>query len=50
MSKSTIIEAQNSNTHYEGSKQPGILGKIAGVFADYKHGTRNGDRLYTEKL
>ena len=50
MSKSTIIEAQSSNTHYEGSKQPGILGKIAGVFADYKHGTRNGDRLYTEKL
>lgn len=49
MGKATIIEAQNSNTVYEqGSK--GILGKLKGIFADYKHGTRNADRLYTEEL
>ena len=49
MGKTTIIEAQNSDTVYEqGSK--GILGKLKGVFADYKHGTRNSDRLYSEEL
>lgn len=50
MSKATIIEAQNSNTVYEEGKSSGILGKLKGVFADYKHGTRNADRLYTEEL
>lgn len=50
MSKSTIIEAQNSNTVFEDGKQSGILGKLKGIFADYKHGTRNSDRLYTEEL
>lgn len=49
MGKTTIIEAQNSETVFEnGSK--GILGKLKGVFADYKHGTRNSDRLYSEEL
>lgn len=50
MAKSTIIEAQNSNTVFEDEKQSGILGKLKGIFADYKHGTRNADRLYTEEL
>ena len=50
MGKATIIEAQNSNTVYEEGKSKGILGKLKGIFADYKHGTRNADRLYTEEL
>lgn len=50
MGKATIIEAQNSETVFENGTKSGILGKLKGVFADYKHGTRNGDRLYTEEL
>lgn len=50
MGKSTIIEAQNSSTVFEGSSNSGILGRLKGIFADYKHGTRNADRLYTEEL
>ena len=50
MGRATIIEAQNSNTVYEKGKTKGILGKLKGIFADYKHGTRNSDRLYTEEL
>ena len=51
MGKATIIEAQNSNTVYEeGKSNSGILGKLKGIFADYKNGTRNSDRLYTEEL
>lgn len=50
MGKATIIEAQNSNTVYEEGNNKGILGKLKGVFADYKNGTRNSDRLYTEEL
>ena len=51
MGKATIIEAQNSNTVYEeGKSSSGILGKLKGIFADYKNGTRNSDRLYTEEL
>lgn len=50
MKKNMIIEAQNSDTQYEKSEKSGILGKLAGVFADYKHGTRNSDRLYSEEL
>lgn len=50
MGKATIIEAQNSNTVYEQGSSKGILGKLKGVFADYKNGTRNADRLYTEEL
>lgn len=50
MGKATIIEAQNSQTIYEEGKNSGILGKLKGIFADYKHGTRNSDRLYTEEL
>ena len=49
MGKATIIEAQSSNTVYEKGNK-GILGKLKGIFADYKHGTRNADRLYTEEL
>ena len=43
MGKATIIEAQNSETVFENGNKSGILGKLKGVFADYKHGTRNGD-------
>ena len=50
MGKATIIEAQNSNTVYEEGKSKGTLGKLKGIFADYKNGTRNSDRLYTEEL
>ena len=51
MGKATIIEAQNSQTVYEeGKSNSGILGKLKGIFADYKNGTRNSDRLYTEEL
>lgn len=50
MGKATIIEAQNSDTQFENTARKGILGKLKGVFADYKHGTRNADRLYTEQL
>ena len=51
MGKATIIEAQNSQTVYEeGKSNNGILGKLKGIFADYKNGTRNSDRLYTEEL
>lgn len=50
MGKATIIEAQNSNTVFENGSNKGILGKLKGVFADYKHGTRNADRLYSEEL
>ena len=50
MGKATIIEAQNSTTVYEEGKSSGILGKLKGIFADYKNGTRNADRLYTEEL
>lgn len=49
MGKATIIEAQNSETVFEKGNN-GILGKLKGVFADYKHGTRNSDRLYSEEL
>ncbi len=50
MGKATIIEAQSSSTEFENTNKSGILGKLKGVFADYKHGTRNSDRLYTEEL
>lgn len=50
MGKATIIEAQNSKTVYEEGNKSGILGKLKGIFADYKNGTRNADRLYTEEL
>lgn len=50
MAKNIIIEAQNSNTSFEQGTNKGILGKLAGVFADYTRGTRNSDRLYPEKL
>lgn len=50
MGKATIIEAQNSDTVFEQGKNSGILGKLKGIFADYKNGTRNSDRLYTEEL
>ena len=50
MGKATIIEAQNSVTEYEMTKSSGILGKLKGIFADYKNGTRNADRLYSEEL
>lgn len=50
MGKATIIEAQNSTTVFEEGKSSGILGKLKGIFADYKNGTRNSDRLYTEEL
>ena len=50
MGKATIIEAQTSSTEFENTNNSGILGKLKGVFADYKHGTRNADRLYTEEL
>ena len=51
MGKATIIEAQNSQTIYEeGKSNGGILGHLKGIFADYKNGTRNSDRLYTEEL
>lgn len=50
MGKATIIEAQNSDTVVEQGNNKGILGKLKGVFADYKHGTRNSDRLYSEEL
>lgn len=50
MGKATIIEAQNSNTVVEQGSNKGILGKLKGIFADYKHGTRNSDRLYSEEL
>ena len=50
MGKATIIEAQNSNTVFENGNNKGILGRLKGVFADYKHGTRNADRLYSEEL
>ena len=51
MGKATILEAQNSQTIYEeGKSNSGILGHLKGIFADYKNGTRNSDRLYTEEL
>ena len=50
MNKTTIIEAQNSNTVFEEGRQKGTLGVLKGVFADYKNGTRNSDRLYSEEL
>ena len=50
MKKATIIEAQNSSTVYDENSSKGTLGKIKGVFADYKNGTRNGNRLYCEEL
>lgn len=51
MGKATILEAQNSQTIYEeGKSNGGILGHLKGIFADYKNGTRNSDRLYTEEL
>ena len=50
MGKSMIIETQDANTVYEEGKSKGILGKLKGVFADFKHGTRNADRLYSEEL
>lgn len=50
MGKATIIEAQNSTTIYEEGSTKGILGKLKGVFADYKNGTRNAGRLYGEEL
>lgn len=51
MGKATILEAQNSQTVYEeGKSNNGILGHLKGIFADYRNGTRNSDRLYTEEL
>lgn len=51
MGKATILEAQNSQTVYEeGKSNSGILGHLKGIFADYRNGTRNSDRLYTEEL
>ena len=50
MPKNMIIEAQNSNTAFEEGNKKGVLGKLAGVFADFKNGTRNANRLYNEKL
>lgn len=51
MGKATILEAQNSQTIYEeGKSNSGILGHLKGIFADYKNGTRNSNRLYTEEL
>lgn len=51
MGKTTIIEAQNSETIYEQDGHvKGTLGKLKGVFADFKNGTRNNERLYTEEL
>lgn len=50
MGKAMIIETQDANTVYEEGKSKGILGKLKGVFADFKHGTRNADRLYSEEL
>lgn len=50
MNKATILEAQNSNTTYESGKTKGVLGTLKGIFADYKNGTRNGGRLYSEEL
>lgn len=49
MAKTTIIEAQSSNTVYDNGGS-GILGKLKGVFADFKNGTRNGGRIYSEEL
>lgn len=49
MGKSMIIEAQDSSLVYE-EGQKGVLGKLSGVFANFKKGTRNGDRLYNEEL
>ena len=49
MTKTTIIEAQNSDTVYDKGSN-GILGKLKGVFADFKNGTRNGGRIYSEEL
>lgn len=49
MGKSMIIEAQDSSLVYE-EGQKGVLGKLSGVFANYKVGTRNGGRLYNEEL
>lgn len=49
MNKTTIIETQNSNMEYD-NKRKGVLGVLKGIFADYKNGTRNGGRLYTEEL
>ena len=50
MGKAMIIEAQDSNAIYEQGKHKGVLGKLKGIFADFKHGTRNADRLYSEEL
>lgn len=50
MGKATILEAQNSDTIVEQGNKSGVLGKLKGVFADYMHGTRNADRLYSEEL
>ncbi len=50
MRKAMIIEAQDSNAIYEQGKHKGVLGKLKGIFADFKHGTRNADRLYSEEL
>ena len=50
MGKSTIIEAQNSDTVFENGTSKGTLGKITGPFADFINGTRNADRHYNEEL
>lgn len=49
MGKSMIIEAQDSSLVYE-EGQKGVLGKLSGVFANFRTGTRNGGRLYNEEL
>ncbi|WP_304393107.1 hypothetical protein [uncultured Clostridium sp.] len=49
MGKSMIIEAQDSSLVYE-EGQKGVLGKLSGVFANFRVGTRNGGRLYNEEL
>lgn len=49
MGKSMIIEAQDSSLVYENG-QKGVLGKLSGVFANFRTGTRNGGRLYNEEL
>ena len=37
MAKTTIIEAQNSNTSFDQNSSKGTLGKLAGVFADFRN-------------
>ena len=45
----TKKELQYQKLTLEEQKQRGILGRLVGIMADFKHPTRNG-RLYTEEL